>query len=353
MNKKRLYSFLDKHLFIKYMLFGILNRKNKDVLNEKIGLIKNNFTIHTYGEKNYGKIIYNIRIEDKVAGFFALNRYVLDALYCADMMGFVPFVSLIKSHYNDSADDNDNMFEYYYKQNEGITIDDVKQSYAVAEYKSEHRQWLEDLYKDEDALLCGYDFDIRLINKLAEISKKRLILRDDVRENIKNDMSVLSMNERTIGIHYRGNAYKVGFYGHPIALEIEDYYAYIDECINTGFNQIFIATDDNKALQKLIERYSNRVLFYNDTERSDDGIDVHDRKNKCKTGRRLGYEVLRDMYTLSCCDALICGKSQVSFAVLVEKQARDESFSYFKLIDRGLYEKDCQKNIKNYVNRIS
>ena len=75
MNKKRLYSFLDKHLFIKYMLFGILNRKNKDVLNEKIGLIKNNFTIHTYGEKNYGKIIYNIRIEDKVAGFFALNRF--------------------------------------------------------------------------------------------------------------------------------------------------------------------------------------------------------------------------------------------------------------------------------------
>ena len=349
----KLYDFLMKHPFLHYELYGIKHIKDKKLLLEKIGTNKNSFNIYSNGEKNKGAIIYNINIDDPVAGFFAINRYVLEALYCADVMGFIPYISLVNTKYNEVKDGIDNMFEYYYQQNNGITIEDVKRSFAVVDYKGEHRRWLEDSYTNESSLLCGYEFDEELINQLADISKRKLFLKDDIRESINNDIKTVELTEKTIGIHYRGNAYKVGFYGHPVCLEIEDYYPYINECIAMGFNKIFIATDDNNALQKIKNKYSNLVTYYNDTMRSDNGIDVHDRKDRGnKTGRRLGYEVLRDVYTLSRCEAFICGKSQVSFAVFVERKANGQDFLFKKMIDHGIYKKELKKNVDKYRKQV-
>lgn len=352
MNKFDFYRFIYKHSFLRYLAFGLKYRNNKQKLDEKMGLTKNSFLIQSFGKKNYGKIIYNITIDDDTAGFFALNRYVLDALYCADMMGFTPYISLIHTKYNNTTADTDNMFEYYYTQANGMSLDEVNNSFCVTNYKGEHRKWLEESFSGEDTLLCGYDFNLELISVLADISRKWLHLRKDVSNEIEKDILALDKSKKTIGIHFRGNAFKVGFYGHPIGLEIEDYYLYIDECISAGFEKVFIATDDETALNKLIARYNTRVIYYKDTIRSDDGVDVHDKNSKNHTnGYRLGYEVLRDMLTLASCDAFICGKSQVSYAVMIEKKVKNESFTYFKMIDHGLYDKDTN-TVKKYLKSI-
>ena len=350
MSKYLFYRFLNKHVFLRHILIGVRYAKDKTKLNEIIGRTKNCFEIKSYGHENPGKIIYNITIDDKMSGFFALNRFVLDSLYCAEIMGFIPYVSIIHSKYNDSKTDNDNMFEYYYEQPAGINKDVVFNSIAVTNYKDEHKGWLEDLYKSENSLLSGYDFDKELINQLAEVSKKNLKLKKDIIELLNRDIDSLQKKNKTVGIHYRGNAFNVGFYGHPVCLRIEDYYPFIDNVLKNGYDNIFVATDDMNALKQLIEKYQNKILYYKDVSRSDNGIDVQDDKNRNKkTGRRLGYEVLRDVKTLASCDSFICGKSQVSFAVMIEKKARDESFEYFNMIDHGLHSKDSQGKVKKYM----
>ncbi len=50
----------------------------------------------------------------------------------------------------------------------------------------------------------------------------------------------------------------------------------------------------------------------------------------------LGVEVLRDVYTLACCDALICGISQVSFAARYVNLALCEPFREVCVIDHGI-----------------
>lgn len=349
MNKEKIYNYLNKHLFLRHIVIGVRYHKDGRKLNEIIGRSKKSFNVNSYGNKNFGKVIYNIVINDRNSGFFAINRFILDALYCSNMMGFIPYVRVINSKYNDSPNKDDNMFEYFYQQPAGITFEDVLQSVAVVEFKDEHKGWVEDKYKTETALLAGYDFDLKLIDELAMIAKEKLLLKSDVKNQINTDMGFLDHNIKILGIHFRGNAFKVGFNGHPICLEIEDYYPFIDEAIGSGFQKIFVATDDKIALNKLVEKYVDRIIYYSDTSRSDDGIDVQDNLNRGeKTGYRLGYEVLRDVKTLANCDALICGKSQVSFAVMVEKKTQNKEFEYLKIIDHGVYEKDISGKVKKY-----
>lgn len=346
-------KFLTKHSFIRYMAFGIVHNNDKKLLDERSGHSMNSFMIRSNGGRNFGKTIYNININTSGSGFFALIRFVLDGIYCSETLGFVPYVSLVNTRYNNVLDGKDNMFEYYYQQPANLTMEDIQESTAVAEFKGEHRAWLEAKFMNDTELLAGYEFDSRLIEIMGDISKRYLFLRKDIKEKILNDISLIGVTKKTIAIHYRGNAFKVGFYGHPICLEIENYYPYINECLEKGFDKIFIATDDKIALNKIVEHYPNKVIYYRDTERSDDGIDVHDKADrKEKTGFMLGYEVLRDMYTMASCDGLICGKSQVSFATLVEKKARDEEFEYFKLIDLGINTKEQKGNVRKYIKKL-
>ena len=85
-------------------------------------------------------------------------------------------------------------------------------------------------------------------------------------------------------------------------------------------------------MKKMKEIFGEIVLCYIDVERSNsnEGIHYHKKSN------RIGYEVLRDMYTLSQCGGLIAGKSHVSTVARVEKCSRNEAYSYLNIIDKGL-----------------
>ena len=325
----------------------------KNIGNKEFYSRKYKFKINSYGLDNKGTCIYKIWIDGGEGGFFALQRFFLDGLFVAQMSGFVPFVLVTNTKYNDIGGLNDNLFSYYYEQPAGLTLESVQNSFFVADFELDHRRWLEDEYQTGGSFPAGYEFESELIEKLAQIKSKYIRFKPMIAEQLEHDCNeLLCDGSKVLGIHFRGNAYKVGLKDHPVGLDPDDYYPYIDEALQKGYDRIFIATDDVHAIDSFSSRYKDKLLYYEDTTRSSDGIDVHEPvKTRVQTGRQLGYEVLRDMITLSKCDGLLCGKSQVSFAVLIEKQARLEEFDYLEIIDKGVYANNSKK-AKRYMHRI-
>ena len=76
--------------------------------------------------------------------------------------------------------------------------------------------------------------------------------------------------------------------------------------------------------------------MYADVFRSDNDTSVAFSKSDRKYHHYLlGYEIARDMYTLSLCDGLVAGKSSVSYLSNLYKHSRDEEYEYMKIIDNG------------------
>lgn len=343
---KKWKKFWDNESFV-YLRVWMKNFRNKEFFSKK-----NTFLVHSNGEENRGVTIYKIWIDGGEAGFFALQRFVLDGLYVADVCGFKPYILITNTKYNRTNSSADNMFDYYYDQPCYSSCAVLDRSCCVIDFDLDHRRWLEDQFVTGDGMLSGYEFNPELIDRLSQIKHKYLHLNNSASCRLEKDYLQVLDDKKTLGIHFRGNAFSIGFKDHPIGLVPDDYFEYIDEALRNGFEKIFVATDDSRALTQFKKRYEEIIVCYDDTTRSTDSIDVHDhRASYGKDGQQIGYEVLRDMMTLSKCSGLICGKSQVSFAVLIEKGARDESFEFLKVIDKGVYSNDS-KDVEKYMDSI-
>ncbi len=80
-----------------------------------------------------------------------------------------------------------------------------------------------------------------------------------------------------------------------------------------------------------------QLLIYNDVFRSKSGLPVHKQENdRLRHKYLLGFEVLRDMYTLVKCNGFIAGRSQVSLSVQIYKKMCNEQFEDFCILDNGM-----------------
>ena len=103
-------------------------------------------------------------------------------------------------------------------------------------------------------------------------------------------------------------------------------------------NKIFLATDDMNILKEFVTKYEDNVIYYSDVIRSDDMRSVaFYENNRDKNNYKLGLEVIRDMYTLSCCDGLVAGISQVAICAQINKLARKEFYEDIMIINKGIY----------------
>lgn len=348
----RIKELLKKNKTLTFIWRCLKKRNDVEFIDIVNGMSINQFFIRSFGEEYKGKLIYNIVLEGNLSGFFAIYRCVLNALYVSDRFGFIPFIKIINSYYNDSADKKDNVFSFYYNQPSGLEESNVLKANNVVEFSPAHLKWAENSFNKSSGLLVSYEIGDEYITEMARIRAKYLSYNTHTLERLIGDIKKIINSTHTIAIHYRGNAYKVGFDKHPVALEPDDYFEFIDECLQNGYEKIFIATDDANALNTFVKHYPNKVVYYDDVERSSDGIDVHVKTAKRENnGRAMGYEVLRDMYTLAYCDALICGNSQVTIAARIEKASNSKEFDYLKIIDKGFYLKDS-KNVDEYYKKI-
>lgn len=296
--------------------------------------------LHFYelGKENRGMIVAVIKFPKewiKTAGFFALLNRTLCGIHFADRLGLKPVVDNWDGCAYEEEDLINNtkiVFEYYFKPLCEISMNSALNSHRVVAVSNPNM----DIVLTENNS-TWYNLTDEYIEDIAKVYGKYVKLNDIVQTQMNHDIDGLLMGKTTLAIHFRGSDYKLNVNGHPIALTIEDYFSYIDEALlKYNFEQIFLATDDKNAVSSLKNRYDN-VICYSDTFRTEGDVSVAFIENDRKHHKyRLGYEVLRDAYTLAACDGLIAGFSQVSIGARINKLSQNKEYQYIKIIDKGV-----------------
>ena len=311
-----------KHINDEEYVDFLLNRETNPLLLE----------FKTYGKEHMDKRFYVIEETGRGYGFFAEVHALLAKLAFADLFGLTPIVSWGKEflYYGENKEDI-NAFEMYFKQPASYDLKDIKYSRFVTFSKITQGVWI------EQNLEKGVDISPAYEKTMGEIYKKYISFNDDIQSKVTKESSSLLNNKKTLGVHFRGTDFQMNYDNHPVAVAIEQEFEAIDKALELhGFEQIFLATDEIKAVDRFKEKYGDKIVWYADVFRGEGNVSVAFSKSDRENHHyRLGYEVIRDMYTLSLCAGFIAGISQVSICARIAKRARDEEYEYLKIIDNG------------------
>ena len=283
-------------------------------------------------------IVYYIKSGNSFSGFGAEFRRTLDALFFADYYGFTPVVEYNHEYIyaeNEVVNGSNNPFEYYFQQPSCVECKNVA-NYKRILFKEEHR----DLAKQIYASTSSYEQSEEYVKEMGKIITKYISLKPEVMIYINESLKQINPEKkRMIGVHYRGTDYNVGYKNHPKVVKIDDYFAALDSVLqeSTEDIKIFLATDEEATIKKFVARYGEKVIFFNDTFRSKDGMPIHFSKDGRKLHKyTLGLEILRDIIALSTCDYLIAGLSQVSYCARFFKYSRNEEYVGKEILSNGV-----------------
>lgn len=285
-------------------------------------------TLNEYGAMNKGCIIYDLNLNHDSLGFFGLIRWLCGGLIYADRFGYKVCMRVDKNclYYDPEYSNTENPLEYYFNLSGLIQPEELYQSQNVLRFESKHLKLCDLYYEDRNS-----------VEEYARVWNKYFKLNKTVLEDLNHAMYNLLRNKKTLGVHYRGTDYKMGYKNHPVAVEIEETIQEVKNALSkVDYDSIFVASDEQAAIERFKEEFGELVVSYTDTLRSHDGSAVHTSNYQRKNHKfLLGYEVLRDVITLASCDGLIAGHSNVSAFADVIKTANGQKFEYFKIINKG------------------
>lgn len=299
------------------------------------------------------KIPYVIQVGSPTIGFFALLRLTINAIAYAEYYGLMPVVifnDCVAYKEQNAINGKTNPFEYYFMQpnEQNISYDAAINEYSsVAKCIPEHYTQVYNLFGLKD--VPDYLIEKEHYQFLGRMYGKYMRLQPQIEELLKRDMGSIHFCKNSIGIHYRGTDFKNNYGSHPVAVTVEDYIAAVER-LDSSYNdyKIFIATDDFNALEKFKTAFGNRMYGYSDVQRASGNLSVICTESKRENHHfLLGYEVIRDMITLSECDVLIAGLSQVSIFSRIAKISRGEKFKKEVLISKGI-----NHNRRSHVDSI-
>lgn len=293
------------------------------------------------GENFPDKRFYIIKETGRGYGFFAEFHAMLAKLIFADMFGFSPVVfwgNNFLYYESEPINGTTNGYEYYFKQPMGYSEADVEKVLLRTDSKSEQAVWIERTLKKGEDISPSYE------KRLAEVYKKYIRFNDTTDAALAKESTELLRGRKTLGVHFRGTDFKVNYDNHPICVTLQQEFQAIREALQEyPFEQIFLATDEIAAVKSFKEEFGSKLIWYQDVFRGDTEVSIaFSKSSREKHHYKLGYEVLRDMYTLSQCEGFIAGISQVSICTRVAKTARNEKYEYLKIINNG----------KNHNDRI-
>ena len=272
------------------------------------------------GDENSGKTIYYIYGDRE--GFFAMWLLTVTGIDYAQRHGFVPVVDWTRnnSYYQcEMSHLTENPFEYFFLPVSDIGVEEAKQSRSVVFKRKKCDRIGDDEYQPRNFYLSE-----KPERHYIEINRNKIHLKSEIENQIIGEIEqLLSEPEKTVAVHVRGVDF--GGFMHPIPIPWDYYlrriYAVMEKC---GFEKVFLATDSDGAINYFKKRLGAKLLFYDGTARSKAGskkLMIFDKSIKRENHNYLmGYEVLRDMLTMTVCDGLIAGPSNVRYAALVFKE---------------------------------
>lgn len=310
-----------------------------------LGRDENTLALQVHHDGDQTGILYRIRIGHKGDGFFAEYRRMLNYLYYADQLHLIPYMEFTQDYTyaeDHPVNGHSNPYEYYWEQ-------PCVRNEEISRYRYEVVNRECDLsYVRSVQMQNGYDLPEEYVVAIAGIIKKYIRPNAQTKE-MMNKADAFLGGRRTLGVHVRLTDFKQNYYGHPTCITPDQHLQAAREAIaQYGFEQVFLATDDVETVHMFEEAFGDRLLTYEDVTRSDGSVSVAFSKVDRENHRYLlGLEVLRDMYTLSICDGLIAGKSQVSICAYLHRRVTGDYICRM-ILDAG-YNKDITNKYSDHM----
>lgn len=317
-----------KHINDKEYLEFFINRENLPLTLE----------FESRGRNCIGDCIYLIEASGNGFGFFAEFHLIIQKLIFAECFHLKPYVHWGRDflYYEKEIKDTENAYEYFFKTINEDLKGKIETADLLTRSKMGQAGWVVNRYKRD------YDLSPEYLEKAAEVYRKYIRLNPQIAPKIMGEINGILQGKKTLAVHYRGTDFKMNYDNHPVCVTIEQEFEVIKRAIQgQEFEQIFLATDDNEAISAFETEFAERVVFYHDVIRGDNTTSVaFSESSRTEHHYLLAYEVLRDMLTLSACDGLIAGISQVSICARIAKASTGKEYSFLHIIDNG----------KNYNN---
>lgn len=340
----RFKSAIKKNEYLYTALKVLKNIKRGEFRDKIIKIDKdpNVLYVEHFGECNKSVIIYHIYSNSQYRGFFSLFLLVLDGLFYADEFGLVPVVEFGENTlYSEAVEVNNskNSFEYYFEPVSDIDYFEATASKNVIKQESIHRLvGNKDFDKTVGMSLYGKEDDDFYFTSRADMMKKYIRFKPQVKDYVENSIrSLWEDGKKVLGIHVRGTDMNKGYKGHAKPVSEDEYLTYAEQAIEKNdFEYIFLATDQESTIEKFKEKFGNKLLYYKEVFRSNDGEAIHFSNNSRDLHKyNLGLEVLRDAYSLAACDGLIAGVSNVSIAARIIKRSENKAYDYVNIVNHG------------------
>lgn len=261
-------------------------------------------------------------------------------MYYAMKLGLIPIVEYSKNIMYSEKDmifDTDNPCEYYFLQPTEYSLSDIGDFQRSIKWENSHVNLARSIGKSG-----SYSISEEYLLAMAETTERYIKLRPEIEQRLKRDLdSVLCNDDRVLGVHYRGTDFRQGYKDHPIFIEVDDHMQAIDHILekgNTEYSRIFLATDDERALEKFKNKYGEKVCYYGKTTRGTGNTSVmYSQVTRQNHNFELGYEVLRDMWTLAHCSGLVAGMSQVSICSrIIRRSIGERKYEDEIILDKGV-----------------
>lgn len=215
-----------------------------------------------------------------------------------------------------------------------MKVSDLDEAYRVVkDTKSVFREEVRELKRN-----FGYNPGESYYIELAPILSKYIRLRPNVEKYINTGIENILNDDRILGVQIRMGSMLANCDNHPVVPSLEEYEEEIQKIMEEGhYRKIYLATDDKRALDYMRKRFKDKIVYYDDVRRVQSICSPCDIDEERELHRyKCGLEVLKDIYTLAACDALVAGVSGVSIIARLVKLSKKEQYTYLTIVDKGL-----------------
>lgn len=294
------------------------------------------------GEANPGRLFYYIDWASR-DGFCAVLNRIIKLLCAADSFGVTPAIRIPNDIFlyaekkNVYINGSNNPWEYFFEQPGGVAVEEVEKSCNVIRANG---NLFAHEFEAKEGTVHAYRTSEHDMNVMVRLARKYIRMKQELVLQYEEGFERYGLDfehEKILGVHYRGTDFKKNYRHHPVMITIDQS---IDSCKKLmqeyDFDKIFLATDDDAALAKFQNEFKGKIISYQDVHRSDGNEFIALKEFSEKNSRyQLGYEVLRDVVTLSKCSGLIAGMSQVSLTARIFNRAFEKKYVKQMSLNRG------------------
>jgi hypothetical protein len=293
------------------------------------------------GDDNPNKTFYLIGYEDLSGGLFWLvNKAIMHIAYALDH-GYIPVIDY-KSHRTQYTETNDtgkqNIWEVYFKQPAGYSLDDISKSRNIIINRQEPAP-------EPQYLMGQYEFydNVKRIEYFRNIFKKHIIYNDTTAEYLRDiHEKCFKGRGRIIGVLCRGTDYvAIKPKGHPVQPAPSDVIKDVRKAMSDyKYDSVFLATEDADIVTMFHEAFGDSLICLEQERIHGKEMDgknyLAQEKDRHLTNRNRHNDALSYLaaiYLLAHCNCFFGGRTGGTKGVLL----MSDGFEHSKIYDLGLY----------------